>query len=709
MNSKLQNILNEYDNSPNKNRPLKISHGFPYNKSMTITQKQSAIKDKLTEYKNKGFGGIVTNVNFENNYLKNEEEWQLYRFTLQTCAEMGLRVWIYDEQGYPSGGAGGLTLENHPEWQCQAVAMTYVTTNPGEDIIIEFPLGHSYILAAYSYRISSLDEITDDDVKNPYKIYDLRNTCVSLTDKNETGGKLTTVCFFRKNMYEGTHAIHNVFQSRRYIDVANREAVAEFINNTYKPYGIYSKDCAEPEAFFTDEPSFMAAYINKGLFPPSVKDQFDESMPMFASVNWSESTENRFMSKYGYSIIPCLIYLFAGKSNKAIHTRIDFHSIMSELYEESFFSQISDYCAKINIPFSGHILLEDDIRCHVAFEGNYFSLLRHMHIPGIDMLNGTPELTRRDAFTPKLISSIAHTYNRPHVMSEVSAHAQGGKVTMDEMLGCITTQYVLGVDVFTSYFGENALVSDQYNVWNDTIGRIDKIMGGGIHIADIALYYPIETMQAFYIPCEGQFFANTAKLPEMNVCADNLSDIYKSLMNNQLDYDFLDYYAIKRSEIKNNEICVPGGEKFKVLIIPACYLTKDMKSMIFRLCKNGVKVIVFKNEMFDSYSKIPEYSGAEIVYNTSELIDIIKKTFTFTISFKDNASDVLYLCRENENGRNILLVNTSKNKISSEAAVCGLGEKVTVYDPRNNVVKGEYNKNNIEIELESYESAVIIS
>ena len=89
----------KYLSSPNAHKPLKIIHGFPYSPSMTITQKQNAIRAKLTELAGKGFGGIVTNVRFDN-YLHDPEEWQNFRFTLQTCSDMGLRVWIYDEKGY---------------------------------------------------------------------------------------------------------------------------------------------------------------------------------------------------------------------------------------------------------------------------------------------------------------------------------------------------------------------------------------------------------------------------------------------------------------------------------------------------------------------------------------------------------------------------------------------------------------------------------
>lgn len=703
----LDKIREEYYSDPNKNKPLKICHGFPYKSSMTISQKMNIITAKLKEHAENGYGGIVTNVSF-NNYLNDEEEWQLFRYTLQCCRDMGLRVWLYDEKAYPSGGAGGLTLEGHPEYQAQAVGIKTVTTAPGEKIVIEFPRGHSYVVAAYSYQADSLETITDYDVLNPYKNYDLKGTQLNISDINDSGNNLTTVYFVRKHMYEGTHAIHNVAESRRYIDVSNREAVSAFIDNTYKKYAYYMKDCGNVEAIFTDEPSYMGAYINAGLFPPSVRDEFDETIEFLPVVNWGANLENRFNSKYGYDIKQRLVYLFTGKSKFAKQTRLDFYEIMSELYEDSFFGQISDYCAHINVSFSGHVLLEDDMRYHPVFEGNLFSLMRHMHCPGIDMLNGTPERTRADAFTPKLISSVAHTYSRPHVMSEVSAHAQGGKVTPDQMLGTVTTQYALGVDVFTSYFGDNALSEDKYREWNDTIGRIDKIMGGGKHISNIAIYYPIETIQANYIPFGEQIYSELNRIPENTACWHSLCEIYNNLLNNQLDFDFLDMYSITRADISGAGINTSGGENFKILILPACYVTDETEVLIRHLHYEGVTVIALYDEEFTSdFNKLRE-CGAITVNNINLLTDIIKEHITPDLLLESYTPELIYLYRENQNGKSILAVNTSDKIIDVRAVVNGFIGSVILYDPQFDTVIGDADASSFNIKLEPYKALMIL-
>jgi len=81
-------------------RPLQIIHGVP------PAQATAAAMATLKEL---GLGGIVCNVNFAE-YLRSEAYWATLLAAVEGCRQAGLRVWIYDEEGYPSGSAGGLVL-----------------------------------------------------------------------------------------------------------------------------------------------------------------------------------------------------------------------------------------------------------------------------------------------------------------------------------------------------------------------------------------------------------------------------------------------------------------------------------------------------------------------------------------------------------------------------------------------------------------------
>ena len=658
----IDTLMQDFTKNPVPYLPLSLTHGFGYPINAPISEKQRIIRSVLEDLQAKGFGGLVTNV-CQADYLRNDEEWTILRWLIQTSHEMGLRVWLYDEKGYPSGGAGGLTLdEGNPDWQAQGLAMKAVTFGPGEPIFIPFPKGHTSVYAAYAWKTASLDELSEEELLSPRKTYDLTGQA-DLTDENTADGPVTVAVFYQKPMYEGTHAIHNVCESRRYIDVSNKEAVAAFLDNTYRVYAEKLAGAGKIEAIFTDEPSYMGAYINLGLFPSSVHDAFDESMEMLPSVNWGSDVANRFGSMWGYDLKTRVYCLFTGRGSEAMEVRQQFYTVLSDLYEQSFFAQISDFCAKHGVPFSGHVLLEDDIRYHPVFEGNFFSLLRHMHIPGIDMLHGVPEKIRADAFTPKLVSSVAHTYSRPHVMSEISAHAQGGNITPEQFYGTMTTQYALGVDVFTSYFSKQLLDAPAYARYNRAIGRIDRIMGGGRHTAETAIYYPIETVQADTIPHGSeQVYSWLHKNPLATACWDSVRNSMNALLNRQIDFDFLDAEALEKSRPEDGKFTVPGGESFRVLVVPYCLDTPRLLSILDRLRCHGVTII----RMSDT---VPPAMLPEQIDNV--LTPVIRLT---------DAPQVLCLCRDHENGRSMLLVNTTPDNVNAPAQIPNSTTAV-LYDP----------------------------
>lgn len=657
-------MIQKFRANPAPCLPVSLTHGFGYSLNSPISEKQRIIRSVLEELKEKGFGGLVTNV-CQAQYLRNDEEWTILRWLVQTAGEMGLRVWLYDEKGYPSGGAGGLTLdEGNPDWQAQGLAMKAVTFAAGEKISIPFPKGHTSVYAAYAWKSASLDAMSEEELLNPWKTYDLSGKA-DLNDENDTDGPVTAAIFYIKPMYEGTHAIHNVCESRRYIDVSNKEAVAAFISNTYRAYAEKLAGAGKIEAIFTDEPSYMGAYINLGSFPGSIRDAFDETMEFLPSVSWGADAANRFASVHGYNLKERVYCLFTGRGEEAMQVRQQFYGVLSDLYEQSFFIQISDFCAKSGIPFSGHVLLEDDIRYHPVFEGNYFSLLRHMHIPGIDMLQGLPEKIRADAFTPKLVSSVAHTYGRPHVMSEISAHAQGGNVTVEQFYGAMTTQYALGIDVFTSYFSRNMLDAPAYARYNHAVGRIDSIMGGGKHAARTALYYPIETIQADTVPHGSEevytwIYAN----PLATACWESVRGSMNALLNRQIDFDFLDAEAIEKSRLADGMFTAPGGESFHVLVVPYCLDTPRLSAILDRLRSHGITVIRMGKS--DSPDTLPG------------LIDAV---LTLPLRLTD-APEVLCLTRDHDDGRRILLVNTTDSEVNAPARIPDTGTAV-VYDPLN--------------------------
>ena len=678
--------------------PLKIVHGFDYPDDADMSDIGKDIEKRLIALKNKGFGGIVTNVAFRD-YMKNERLFKILGIALDTAKRLGLRVWLYDEKGYPSGAAGGLTLQADPDFECRGAVMIHKFVKPGERFCFEFPRGHEFALSAYTYKVDC-EDITGLDADRYYKKYDVYGKKAGFEDVNDTDGLLFAAYFVKKRVYEGTHAEHNVFCSRRYVDITNPAAIAEFIKNTYAEYaGRYKDDFAGEnrgngliEAIFTDEPSLMGIYINAGLYPPAVQDEYDDTLPLYPVISWGKNIENRMKTMYGCDVCKYLIYLFAADTGKARLFRRRWYREMSYLIEKAFFEQISDYCASVGLPFSGHILLEDDIRFHPCFEGNFFSLLRHMHYPGIDMLHSVPETVYGNGFTPKLVSSVAHAYGRAHVMSEVSAHAQGGKVTDMQMLTSQLLQFAFGVDVFTSYYSENMMEEEKYKKYNEAIGKTVSAMKGE-PVINAALYYPIDTVsENTLINVEG-LCKNGFSDARKNDCADRLNKTVKDLFDTQTGFDLIDLELLQKAEIKNSRLVLPSGVSYSSLIFPPCRLCEEEKEAIRAMTENGVKVFCAEDEVFGS----PGLPGVTVFSKIPEIADKIRESSYEIINGGEGVAAL-----EVKTGEDIrvLLVNSKNEKRDIRL---NIPQNAKAYDPLNETEKTLNSDNGVtEISLPEY-------
>lgn len=70
----------------------------------------------LREFKDKGFGGLFIHPRYglTTQYLSNDW-YDMVAYTLEVAEELGLYVWLYDENSYPSGFAGGLVPHKMPD------------------------------------------------------------------------------------------------------------------------------------------------------------------------------------------------------------------------------------------------------------------------------------------------------------------------------------------------------------------------------------------------------------------------------------------------------------------------------------------------------------------------------------------------------------------------------------------------------------------
>ena len=108
-------------------RPMQIVHDCGM-----LSRRTGDVRDGLRALQAQGIGGIVTNMPFEN-YMQDPAEWTRLRECLRACRELGMRVWLYDEKGYPSGYAGGQVLARRPELEARALYFDASTDRLADD------------------------------------------------------------------------------------------------------------------------------------------------------------------------------------------------------------------------------------------------------------------------------------------------------------------------------------------------------------------------------------------------------------------------------------------------------------------------------------------------------------------------------------------------------------------------------------------------
>jgi hypothetical protein len=79
-----------------------------------------------------GLGGVVLHGRQGHTVPYMSNEWlEGIVFCVEVCAALGMKAWLYDEDNWPSGYAGGAVLQRHPEGQAKCLAMVPVAEAEG--------------------------------------------------------------------------------------------------------------------------------------------------------------------------------------------------------------------------------------------------------------------------------------------------------------------------------------------------------------------------------------------------------------------------------------------------------------------------------------------------------------------------------------------------------------------------------------------------
>jgi hypothetical protein len=275
--------------------------------------------------------------------------------------------------------------------------------------------------------------------------------------------------------------------SRGLVDYLDPEAVGRFVSLTYEAYHrqFPRRFGTTIDSAFYDEPTFH--WVQGGRA-------------------WTEGFNAKFRQRHGYDPVPFYPALWRDIGPETAAARNALFGFRAELYATGFPKTLDDWCRAHKIELTGHADQEEIVN-PVGLCGDLMKAFRHQAIPAIDQIFQYGRASK----AYKVVSSAAFNYDRPRVLTE----CYGGidRMPVANLYKEAMDQFAKGINVMVPHavWYEPARIVFQPDLspgspgygaelpaFNRYIGRLQLLLQGGRHVADLAVLYPIATLQAGY-------------------------------------------------------------------------------------------------------------------------------------------------------------------------------------------------------------------
>ena len=500
-----------------------------------------------------GFGGAHMHVRtgLDTPYLS-DEFFDLVSACVDKSAQEGLLAWLYDEDRWPSGAAGGIVTRDE-RYRQRTLLFTKTPYRDGESggglsssSAAATRTGNGKLLARYAIRLNDRGELA------AYRR-------LSDGEGADAGEEI-------RYAYLETPRENPWFNNQTYLNTLDPKAVARFIEVTHESYrkklsGSFGKTVP---AIFTDEPQFT----RKTALPFAGSDR-DVTLP------FTDDLEETFVAAYGVSLLDHLPELIWEEPDGAVsRIRYLYHDHVAERFAAAFADQIGAWCEKNGLMLTGHMMEEPTLRSQTAALGEAMRSYRSFQLPGIDMLCARYEFT-----TAKQAQSAVHQYGREGMISELCGVTgwdfdfRGHKLHGDwqaalgvtvrvphlawvSMKGEAKRDYPASINYQSPWYKEYKCVEDHF-------ARVASALTRGKPVVRVGVIHPVESYWLHWGPAE-QTAAIREKLEK------RFSSLTEWLLFGAVDFDFISE-ALLPSLCKSAAAPFPVGEmRYDVLIVPGC-------------------------------------------------------------------------------------------------------------------------------------------
>jgi hypothetical protein len=591
------------------------------------------LRRQIKFFKAMGLGGFFMHarVGLDTPYLS--EEWfKMVNACIDEAKKHGLDAWLYDEDRWPSGAAGGMVTK-HPEFRSKLI---YLHEIPGKNV-------KDYVLPDDVIRVfaAEVDGIKAKKVRQ-----------VPLCDYKKIKSSETLLVF--QLAYAANSDWYNGYC---YLDTMNKAAVKKFIDVTHEAY---RRNCGKEfgktvPGIFGDEPQlgFITTYpewMNNG------KKEY--------STPYNEQIAKIIKKQYKYDFFDHLVEIFFDLDEvKFSRVRVDYISVMSDLFIEAYAKQLGEWCGKNMLSYTGHVMGEDSLAIQTWTTGSAMRFYEHMQIPGIDQLT-----ERQRCFAAaKQVSSAANQFGQVRRITETYG-CTGWDFPLLGHKALGDWQYALGINFRCQHLAHFSMAAEakrdypasisyqspwakEYSLIENYFARLGAVLTRGVEVQNILLITPIESAWSF-IRKDFQAQADTKAFDEKFLA------IQDYLMKNSLDFDFGDEDIISRTASIEKKLFRVNKAVYQAVIIPDMLTMRESTlKLLNKFAMNG-GLIIQAGQAAEYVNCIPDPRPRLLAKLCKKQLSALEKVRNISFTAKLKRTDsIIHLIKRDDTADYIFAVN----------------------------------------------------
>jgi hypothetical protein len=578
------------------------------------------------------------------------EDWfRLWKAALKEAGRRDMNVWIYDENSYPSGFAGGFVPDAMPQSRGKGLAISEqeLPGKPGEDCV-----------AVFKPVLDGYENVTEQ----------------AKSEGQLPPGKYLVACL----RYAAASPWHG---GKFYVNLLDPGVTQKFLEITMDAYtrNIGKSYGKRVPGVFTDEPHIAPA----GGLP------------------WTEDLPAVFQNRWGYDLIDHLPSLVrpVGDWKRVRH---DYLQVLLELFIERWAKPYHDYCAKHRLQFTGHYWEHEWPDC-LRSPDNMAMYAWHQR-PAIDTLMNQYSEDVHAQFgnvrSVKELSSVANQLGFERTLCE--AYGAGGwDLRFEDMKRIGDWLYALGVNTLDQHLSyitiRGARKRDHpqsfsyhepwwpaYHVMADYFTRLSLVMSQGRQVNRILVIEPTTTVWLYQ--------GDPTQAPQLKKIGDSFQQMLVALERAQVDYDIGCEDIIARHGAVKGPRFVVGERLYDVVVLPP--LTENLNRQTMDLLDAYLRADGAVLSCGEAPGRIdgrlsargvtaarhPGWKQAQVAEAPGILLARTKSGFAIERAGGD-AGNLFHHRRVVGDGEFLLLVNTSI-EAPSAGVVASPARSVQQWDPR---------------------------